>query len=178
MAQGSRPSANVVPNHLRSCVLFAVLCLQACATIYSAKPITATVVDAESGEPLEGVNVVAHWVMHDPAWRSAGDLELMEAVTNKEGKFHIPGWGPRAIPSDLPMGTRLGNDDPGLILFKSGYKVAGLSNMSPPNRLRPEHDIRQRNPMPLEKGTEIFCRAHAGTGTVGSPGGSQRASDA
>jgi hypothetical protein len=125
----------------RSCVLFAALWLQACAATYSAKPITATVVDAETGEPLEGVNVVAHWVMNDPAWRRAGDLELMEAVTNKEGKFHIPGWGPKGIPSDLPRGTRLGNDDPGLILFKSGYKVDGLSNMLQPNRLRPENDI-------------------------------------
>jgi hypothetical protein len=30
-------------------------------TVYSADPITATVVDADTGAPIEGVNVVAAW---------------------------------------------------------------------------------------------------------------------
>ena len=122
-------------------VLLTAASLQACATTYSAKPITATVVDAETGQPIEGVSVVAHWVLHGPTWVSAADLELTEAVTDKDGRFHIPGWGPKSIPNDLPRGTRLGNSDPGLILFKSGYEVTGLFNRLQPERLRPEHDI-------------------------------------
>ena len=121
--------------------LLATVALEACSTAYSAKPITATVVDAETGQPIEGVNVVAHWVLHGPTWVSAADLELTEAVTDKDGRFHIPGWGPKSIPSGLPRGTRLGNSDPGLIFFKSGYEVTGLFNRLQPERLRPEHDI-------------------------------------
>jgi hypothetical protein len=123
-------------------LLLAALSLPACAKTYSAKPITATVVDAETWEPLEGVNVVAEWALHGPTWRGMGHLELMEAVTDKKGHFHIPGWGPKAVPSHLPRGTRLGNIDPGLYFFKSGYRVRALDNSRrQPERLNPWNDI-------------------------------------
>jgi hypothetical protein len=125
----------------RLLLILSVLSLPACAKTYSAKPITATVVDAETWEPLEGVNVVADWVLHYPTWRWAGSLEVAEAVTDKNGQFHIPGWGPKAVPSHLPHGTRLGNDDPGLVFFKRGYRVRGLSNSRQPERLLPRNDI-------------------------------------
>ena len=134
----------MTPLRLSLCMLsaFAVLSLQACATThtYSAKPITATVVDAETGEPLEGVNVVAQWDLHDPwpTWGGAGALELIEAITDKNGQFHIPGWESKAIPSDRLPGTRLGNADPGMILFKSGYQVRSIGNDLQPNHLRDE----------------------------------------
>jgi uncharacterized GH25 family protein len=100
-----------MPKKFSQIVLALLLAsLSACATSYSAKPITAKVVDAVTGEPLEGVNVVAHWLMEDPqAGRGQGDLELMEAVTDKSGEFHFPGWGPKAIPRDKFPGTRLTN---------------------------------------------------------------------
>lgn len=125
----------------RLLLVFVALSLPACAKTYSAEPITATVVDAETWEPLEGVNVVAEWQLHDPNWHGAGSLEVVEAVTDKNGEFYIPGWGPKAVPSHLPYGTRLGNDDPGLSFFKSGYRIRGLSNMRQPERLHPWNDI-------------------------------------
>jgi hypothetical protein len=69
--------------------------LPGCAThAYSARPITAKVVDAETEEPLEGVNVVAHWVLHDRmTWGGFGDLELFETITDREGGFIFrDGW--------------------------------------------------------------------------------------
>ncbi|WP_077732065.1 hypothetical protein [Methylocaldum sp. 14B] len=122
-------------------LLLTALSLPACAKTYSAKPITATVVDAETWEPLEGVNVVADWVLYAPAWRSTGELEIIEAVTDEQGQFHIPGWGPKAVPSHLPYGTRLGNEDPALQFFKGGYRIRVLVNSRQPERLRPENDI-------------------------------------
>jgi hypothetical protein len=115
-------------------LLLTSLC--ACATSYSAKPITAKVVDADTGESLEGVNVVAHWVMED-AWsgRAKGDLELMEAVTDKNGEFHFPGWGPKAIPDDRDWGTRLTRQDPEILFFKSGYGRNGVYNDTHPSML-------------------------------------------
>jgi hypothetical protein len=125
---------------LRSFHLLAAVSLAACTASYSARPITAIVVDAETGEPLEGVNVVAQWILHGPTWVSAGSLEVDEAVTDKDGRFHIPGWGPKEVPGDLPRGTRLGNA-PKLTFFKGGYSVKNLGNELQPQRLRPDNDI-------------------------------------
>src|SRR5712691_9370936 len=127
--------------------ILAALSLQACATTqtYSAKPITATVVDAETGEPLEAVNVAAHWVLHDPvAWRSAGDLELTETATDKEGKFHFPGWKGKAPPVVEQYETRLSNEDPAMIFFKSGYRPRSVGNYLQPERLRDDNHTWER----------------------------------
>jgi hypothetical protein len=109
----------------------ALLPVAACAfpVSYSAKEMNARVVDAETGAPLEGVNVVAHWVLSF-GLEGGGmrDLELMEAVTDREGKFHFPAWGPKRVPKDLPSEARMKNQDPEIILFKSGYFPLGVSN--------------------------------------------------
>ena len=121
--------------------------VQGCAIsqTYSAKPITATVVDAETGEPLEGVHVVAHWLLHDrTSWRSAGDLELMESVTDKEGQFHFPGWKGKAPPKVGLYTARLDNVDPGMVLFKTGYQPRGVDNDLQPERLRDENHTWER----------------------------------
>lgn len=96
---------------------------------YSAKEISARVVDAETGQPLEGVNLVAHWVLNFGLEGGGGrDLELMEAVTDREGRFRFRAWGPKRVPSDLPWEARMKNQDPEIILFKSGYFPLGISN--------------------------------------------------
>jgi hypothetical protein len=103
--------------------LAAASLVSGCGRIYSAAPISARVVDAESGAPIEGVNVVA-------AWQAKGGLEggnvkgyvtVMEAVTNANGEFSFPGWGPKwwsngAIQDGAPL----------LILFKPGYDAEFL----------------------------------------------------
>ncbi|MHB8455913.1 MAG: peptidase associated/transthyretin-like domain-containing protein [Acidiferrobacterales bacterium] len=103
--------------------------LPACAGLtfyYTAKPITATVIDAETKQPLEGVIVTANWELDGGIFGDypVGQLAVMEAVTDKDGKFHFPGWGPRlAIRSHLsPI------NDPQLILFKPGYDYLRLTN--------------------------------------------------
>ncbi len=88
---------------------------------YTAEPIAARIVDADTGAPVEGVNVVA-------AWQAKGGLEggnimgyvmVMEDVTNAKGEFSFPGWGPKkwrngAIRDGAPL----------LILLKPGYEVS------------------------------------------------------
>jgi hypothetical protein len=87
---------------------------------YTAEPIAARIVDADTGAPVMGVNVVA-------AWQAKGGLEggnimgyvtVMEDVTNANGEFSFPGWGPKtwkngAIRDGAPL----------LILLKPGYEV-------------------------------------------------------
>lgn len=99
--------------------------LQGCLALYSAKETTAVVVDAETKQPLEGVNVVANWVLE---YGHFGDHQythvtwiLMETVTDRSGSFSFPAWGPKAVPASLPMSTSMSNRDPQVTFFKSGY---------------------------------------------------------
>ncbi|MBZ0092495.1 MAG: hypothetical protein K8F27_09775 [Sulfuricellaceae bacterium] len=120
--------------------------LQACAKDYSAGPIEAWVVDAETGQPLEGVIVTANWQLEigTPGGNvPAGQMMVMETVTDKNGRLYFPGWGPKPIPGRpkskssrentlldylLSSEPHLVNRDPQLLLFKSVYKYVGLEN--------------------------------------------------
>jgi hypothetical protein len=99
------------------------------ALSYSAEPITATVVDAETGQALEGVNVLVLWDLQDPNARGAPYWIFEEAVTDKEGRFHFPGWGPKPVPRTLwGPAYRLGPEQPVIYLFKPGYPLESVSN--------------------------------------------------
>jgi hypothetical protein len=98
-----------------------VLGLSSCVRVYTADPIKARVVDSVTGAPVEGVNVLA-------AWQARGGLEggnivgyvkVMEDVTNANGEFAFPGWGP------MPwMSGAIRDGAPLLILLKPGYEVS------------------------------------------------------
>ncbi len=113
-------------NRLIVCLLTALLApLSACGKIYSAEPITAYVVDADTGKPLEGVIVVAHWELEGGMHVDrVGQMEIMETVTDKDGRFHFAGWGPKPIPPGLPGNARLTIYDPALLFYKQGFKPA------------------------------------------------------
>jgi hypothetical protein len=116
--------------------------INAHATSYSAKPITARIVDAGTGQPLAGVNVVAVWVLEDPvSGNSQGDLELMEEVTDTAGEFHLAGWGPKSVPPTAFPGTRLTNEDPRIIVFKAGYFPNAVYNDSHSTLIRDPQDV-------------------------------------
>jgi hypothetical protein len=103
--------------------------LQACGWLYSAKPIEGWVVDAATKQPLEGVNVVAHWVVSFGMEGGQGtDLVLMETVTDKNGRYAFPKWGPAKVPLDLPWEARMKSQSPELIFFKQDYWFRAMSN--------------------------------------------------
>ena len=93
------------------------------APFYSAKPINSTVVDHVSGQPIEGAVVVARWEAR-PLSGQGPRLQVSEAVTKADGRFRIPGWGPRARP---PL-TQLQDRSPQLVVFKHGYVPVMLRN--------------------------------------------------
>jgi|SRR3972149_10188751 len=106
-----------------------ILFLQACAhpMFYRAKEFSGTVVDTATNEPIEGVVVVAQWI--PVSWKVGesghyGVLEVYEAVTDKDGKYSIPGWGP----SLRSLGEYLDYLDPQLSVFKNGYWYLSLVN--------------------------------------------------
>ena len=92
----------------------------------SADATDSQVLDAETGRPIEGAVVVAYWEMHRGSFAGdslpCGAASVEEAVTDKDGKFHIPGWGP--IHSSCDMRSF----DPFLYVFKSGYGYARVGN--------------------------------------------------
>ena len=97
---------------------------------YSAKPIRGAVVDAETGAPLEGVIIVAQWILYEASPGGQNPrrrLQVLETVTGKDGSYTFPGWGPKPNPPVLnPMALYfccfLTNRDPKLNFFKPGYR--------------------------------------------------------
>lgn len=108
-------------------VLYGAVCISVSSCgVYSAEEITATVVDADTKAPIEGVNVVADWAVRGGInyGRTVGYINVMETTTGKDGKFYFPRWGPR--PNFHFGAIRL--EAPGLTLFKGGYKYLALEN--------------------------------------------------
>ena len=93
---------------------------------YSAKPVQGILVDAQTGEPLMGVIVVAQWIMHEPGKGSWRRLHVFETTTDSRGNYLIPGWGPKR--NTWYPWTRLRDADPTLNFFKPGYVPLGVRN--------------------------------------------------
>jgi hypothetical protein len=102
--------------------------LAGCSTL-SAAPVMARVVDADTGQPLAGVAVAAYWELHKGSLfghsPGCGAIDMEGAVTDANGEFHIPGWGPITVYGSCDMR----DDNPSLILFKPGYDFAGMNNV-------------------------------------------------
>src|SRR3989304_3297455 len=95
---------------------------------YIAEPIEGRVVDKETGQPIEGAVVVAQWILAKPLeGHSVDHWVVIEAITDTEGRYHIPGWGPKT----RPWNRWLSNYDPKLVVFKLGYWPKKLINQDP-----------------------------------------------
>ncbi|HEY3178065.1 MAG TPA: carboxypeptidase-like regulatory domain-containing protein, partial [Casimicrobiaceae bacterium] len=73
------------------------LALNACGSpYYTSDPIEAWVVDAETGQPIEGAVVTANWQLVgftlDTGGRKGGQLEVMETITDANGRFYFRGF--------------------------------------------------------------------------------------
>jgi hypothetical protein len=107
-----------------------MLALTACAhpPFYSAKEIRGQIVDDATGEPLEGVIIVAQWEFYQVGLGDGGHkgqmANVIEAVTDSTGNYFMPSWGPHPR---LPF-NYLDNSDPKLSIFKIGYFPQVLFN--------------------------------------------------
>jgi hypothetical protein len=101
------------------CVLLA-----ACSgATYSGPEWSARVVDTETGAPIEGAIVVVRWELERYSGRFAGWLFITEAVTDADGMFHLPAWGPIKAPSVSGIETRMSPNVPEIAIFQPGYSV-------------------------------------------------------
>lgn len=126
---GSVACSTVTSLLLVGCVLLVGACDSERKTVtrqYSADPITAWVVDADTGAPINGANVVAAWIMKAGLQDNTTIyVNVLEAVTDESGKFSFSAWGPKAVTERGEIFTSA----PAITIFKSGYQLAGGGNM-------------------------------------------------
>ncbi len=127
----------VVPLLLSFLLLLAsAACERGIPASYTARPIRGRVVDATTGQPLEGVIIVAQWILYDTGVGGQNPrkrLQVLETVTGPDGSYAFPGWGPKQNPVNIDKEHAyaccfLTNRDPKLSFFKPGYRPLTVLN--------------------------------------------------
>ncbi len=127
---------------MRSSLLLAACCLVTpllgCASSYRSGPLSGTVVDADTLQSIPGANVLVSWTLEGglEGGNNFGQLTVQEAVTDSNGRFSIPPWGPKKVPRG-----KLHSTEPGIIIFKNGYEVLGRNNHGPDKELATAPDL-------------------------------------
>ncbi|HJW57752.1 MAG TPA: carboxypeptidase-like regulatory domain-containing protein [Burkholderiaceae bacterium] len=78
------------------------------------------------GQPIEGAIVLATWKAN--GWinnGSLGQVAIEEAMTDKNGQFRIPAWGPRFISAGM-----VNIEEPTIRVFHQGFVPLVLSNFN------------------------------------------------
>jgi len=78
-------------------------------------PYTGKIIDADTGQPIEGVVILGTWytAQFSPAGATHNFYDAEEAVTDKNGEFSISGKGVRILSNLEPMN---------ILIFKVGYE--------------------------------------------------------
>jgi hypothetical protein len=108
-----------------------ILLLQACASpIYYARQVHGQVVDDETEKPLEGVIVLAEWILLrkglGESWNDQ-KLRVFETVTDQNGNYVIPGSPMIRL---APFTELHSPQDPQISFFKKGYTLLSVNNFS------------------------------------------------
>lgn len=92
---------------------------------YSAAPLSARIVDSETGEPVEGAIVVAVYVMESLSGRVYTPIHYEETLTDESGNFTFNGFDKKSAPRELTGDAAVfGMRDPRLYAFAEGYLPA------------------------------------------------------
>lgn len=89
------------------------------------------ILDEITGKPVPGVVIAAVWPLErrvgafHPSTITTVHIELMEVVSDENGNFKFPAWGPRLNATLDAMQT--GN--PRLLIFKPGYFFKHVGNL-------------------------------------------------
>lgn len=94
--------------------------------LYESPGFHLSVVDKETGQPLADVHALAEWVQYGRHGTN-GPLMVQDAISGPDGILSFSAWGPL---HGSPAGLAL-NQDPGLTLFKPGYKILIIFNAIP-----------------------------------------------
>ncbi len=111
--------------------------------LYWAEAIHARVIDAETGQPVEGAVVVADWKLYGGGIGHGGHRESLfveETTTDGNGEFTFGKWGPKQRPAYAVLDTA-----PWLVIFKNGYQHRFLPNETDSNESVRRSDWDGRN---------------------------------
>ncbi|MEW6108582.1 MAG: hypothetical protein AB1632_05330 [Nitrospirota bacterium] len=102
-------------------VFISVLGILNLSSCYAARidgPYEGKVIDADTGQPIEGVVVLGTWSRETPTPGGATHnfYDAQETVTDKNGEFKIKGLGLLVISNVIPMDV---------LIFKAGYEYLG-----------------------------------------------------
>jgi len=103
---------------MKTNMLAFILSLIFLTSCYAARidgPYEGKVVDANTGQPIEGVVVLGTWYREivTPGGATHKFYDAMETVTDKDGEFRIKGLGLLVASNVIPMNV---------IIFKAGYE--------------------------------------------------------
>ena len=120
---------------------------------YVAAPTKGWVVDTETKQPVEGAVVVAYWRLEGGLhFEKNTTMMALEAVTDKNGYYEIPGWGPLRNPVSYPLRDR----DPVLYVFKRGFYLGVFNNDT--LGVRPASQYDPVTKQDVRKGRERFSK--------------------
>jgi uncharacterized GH25 family protein len=75
-----------------------LLAVSGCTKTWRAEAINGRVVDAGTGTPIAGAVVLVNWQLKGMEGFPQGQLAIFERVTDAQGRFEIPAWGPKRPP--------------------------------------------------------------------------------
>lgn len=98
--------------------------------VFILEPFEARVVDAETGEPIEGAFVVANWALYEDTFlgqeRFREQMEVKETQADANGRFAFAGFK-----KTNPRLLKLRGENPRVTIFKSGYEYSTWANSCP-----------------------------------------------
>lgn len=105
-------------------MLLITVAVTQCGFIVSSAPFSATVVSSDSNLPIEGVVVFAKWDVRGIEGVVEDTIAIEETVTDSDGTFSVPGWGPRINRKFLYSSVR--DSSPEVIVYKLGFEPKSL----------------------------------------------------
>ena len=121
---------------------------------YSSKEIHGRIVDDATGQAIEGAIIVAQWELFEPGPGDSGHrgdmMNVLEAISDKNGNYKIPSWGPRP----RPLLKWLDDSSPRLLVYGSNY-YPGRKSL---------HYPRQSNDPDVNRGQPIIIKLRKFTG--------------
>jgi hypothetical protein len=119
--EAPRGPPKITPRKLIIAAIAAILFLWLVSDspIYFARSLHGKVVDATTNKPIQGVVVMAEWMLEPIVDYLSQSVRLhaLETVTDAEGNYTIPGWGPRL----RPPGLALAQLSPQIVFIYPGY---------------------------------------------------------
>jgi len=99
---------------------------------YATGPIYGTVVDKETGEPIEGAVAVIQFTLEGGAGNFHGTrsqaIHLDESVTDAQGRYYFPAWRAEHV-----KGMAAKKYTPGISVVRRGYKIGSVRHDGGPN---------------------------------------------